>query len=114
MFCIRCIWFLLQKNQNADEVENNSEEQKEGLSKEMRKEVGVKVGNVARCAMTKQGQELFKLVGRKYIKLNTCERVLKDQLVLTTILKGVRGDCVKGISEHNIAHLMKYHLKSDY
>ena len=30
------------------------------------------------------------------------------------ILKGVRGDCIKGISEHNIDHLMMYHLRSDY
>ena len=61
--------------------------------------------------VTKWG-ELFKRVGKKYIKLRTSQRVLKDQAFFTTCLKGVRGDSKTGLSENNIQKLMKNH--SDY
>ena len=73
------------KNKNGDDVDSDSvDEEEDGSMRRKRKQDNVKVGNAARCAMIKNGQELFKLVGRNYIKLNTCERVLKDQQVLTT------------------------------
>ena len=93
---------LSNNNQNDYDVEDDSKEVQDETRKRKRKEVGVKVQNAGKCAMTRIGQELFKLMGRKYIKLKTCERVLKDQQVLTTCLKGVRGDCTKSISEQNI------------
>ena len=101
---------------DQDEDEGNTAGEANQRKAQMKngKRNDVKVGNVGRCAMTKQGQKLFKLMGKKYIKLNTCERVLKDQQLLPVFLKGVRGDSERGISELNIQKLMMYHLRSDY
>ena len=72
------------------------------------------VTNSSSFGKRQNGGELFKRVGKKYIKLQTSKRVLKDQAFLTTCLKGVRGDSKNGLSESNIQKLMQYHLRSDY
>ena len=69
----------------------------------------IAVTNPSNYGKRQNGGELFKRVGKKYIKLQTSKRVLKDQAFLTTCLRGVRGDSKNGLSESNIQKLMRYH-----
>ena len=87
-------------------IKSNKSKQKKGDD--------IAVTNSSSFGKKQNGLELFRRVGKKYIKLQTSKRVLRDQAFLTTCLKGVRGDSKNGLSESNIQKLMQYHLRSDY
>ena len=56
-------------------------------------------GSAFVMGIVKKGLNAFNALGEKVIKLKTSKRLLSNKNLLSTCLKGVRGDSIQGLSK---------------